>query len=67
MTDDFLRHHPQREAILKGRVRFNAAEARTIYPELDFLPGRRTGYAPCICGKKCDIACYKHIMGVEKL
>ena len=35
--------------------------------ELDFLPSRSTGYAPCICGKKCDIACYKHIMGVTEL
>ena len=67
ITEDFLRDHPQREAILKGRQRFDAAAARAIYPALEFLPSRTTGYAPCICGKKCDIACYKHIMGVEKL
>lgn len=67
MTADFLREHPQREAILKGEMRFDAASARAIYPAMDFLPSKRTGYAPCICGKKCDIACYKHIMGVKEL
>ena len=67
ITDDFLREHPQREAIVKGEMRFDAESARAIYPEMDFLPSRRTGYAPCICGKKCDIACYKHIMGVTEL
>ena len=67
MTADFLREHPQREAILKGEMRFDAASARAVYPAMDFLPSKRTGYAPCICGKKCDIACYKHIMGVKEL
>ena len=67
MTADFLREHPQREAIVKGEMRFDAASARAIYPKLDFLPSKRTGYAPCICGKKCDIACYKHLMGVKDL
>lgn len=67
ITDRFLAEHPQREAILKGKMRFDAESARKLYPQLDFLPSRRTGYAPCICGKKCDIACYKHIMGVTEL
>ena len=67
MTADFLREHPQREAIVKGEMRFDAASARAIYPAMDFLPSKRTGYAPCICGRKCDIACYKHIMGVKEL
>lgn len=67
MTDSFLTGHPDRETIIKGEMKFDADSARAIYRELDFLPSRSTGYAPCICGKKCDIACYKHIMGVEKL
>ena len=67
ITDEFLKDHPERDAILRGEKRFDAVSAREIYPELDFLPSRATGYAPCICGKKCDIACYKHIMGVDSL
>lgn len=67
ITDDFLKNHPERDAILSGEKRFDAVSARKIYPKLDFLPSRATGYAPCICGKKCDIACYKHIMGVDSL
>lgn len=67
MAEDFLLGHPEREAILNGEKRFDAESARELYKYLDFLPSRPTGYAPCICGKKCDIACYKHIMGVREL
>lgn len=67
ITEEFLKGNPDREAILKGEKRFDAESARKLYRELDFLPSRSTGYAPCICGKKCDIACYKHIMGVTEL
>lgn len=67
ITEEFLKDHPDRDAILDGRARFDAESARALYKALDFLPSRSTGYAPCICGKKCDIACYKHIMGVTEL
>lgn len=67
ITESFLKGHPDRDAILNGEKRFDAESARALYRELDFLPSRATGYAPCICGKKCDIACYKHIMGVTEL
>ena len=67
MTDDFLKDNPDREAIINGDYRFDAISARAIYPELQFLPKTNWGYAPCLCGKKCDIACYKHIMGVKEL
>ncbi len=61
MNDRVLRDHPQREAILNGDVRFDAQSARAIYPHLRFMPSRTTGYVPCLCGKKCDIACYQHL------
>ena len=63
ITDDFLKNHPEREAILNGEKRFDAESAREIYKEMDFLPNTQWGYAPCLCGKKCDIACYKHLKG----
>ena len=63
MTDDFLKDHPEKEAILNGEKRFDSESARAIYPELEFLPKTQWGYAACICGKKCDIACYKHLKG----
>ena len=65
MTEDFLRGHPERDAILRGEKRFDAESARAIYPKLNFLPNTQWGYAPCLCGKKCDIACYKHLTGKE--
>ena len=63
ITDDFLKGNPERDAILNGEKRFDAVSAREIYKEMDFLPKTQWGYAPCICGKKCDIACYKHLKG----
>jgi len=65
MTDDFLKGHPEREAILNGEKRFDANSARQIYKELDFLPNTQWGYAPCLCGRKCDIACYNHLKGAK--
>lgn len=66
MTEDFLKDDPRREAILKGECRFNAESARAIYPQLDFLPDF-CGYSPCLCGKSCDAACYKHLKEVGAL
>ena len=63
ITDDFLKDNPEREAILNGEKRFDANSAREIYKELNFLPNTQWGYSPCLCGRKCDIACYKHIKG----
>ncbi len=63
MTEEFLKDHPEREAILSGEKRFDAVSAREIYPAMNFLPNTQWGYAPCLCGRKCDIACYKHLVG----
>ena len=63
ITEDFLKGNPEREAILNGEKRFDAESAREIYKEMDFLPNTQWGYSPCLCGRKCDIACYKHIKG----
>ncbi|MBQ4599238.1 MAG: 4Fe-4S binding protein [Clostridia bacterium] len=63
MTEDFLKGDPEREAILNGEKRFNAESARKIYKEMNFLPNTQWGYSPCLCGRKCDIACYKHLKG----
>lgn len=61
MPKDFLEGHPEREAILNGEKRFDAESARAIYPKLDFLPNTQWGYAPCLCGRSCDVACYNHL------
>ena len=63
ISDEFLKGHPEREAILNGQKRFDAVSAREIYKHLNFLPNTQWGYSPCLCGRKCDIACYKHIKG----
>ena len=65
MTEDFLKDDPEREAILNGEKRFDAVSARALYPKLNFLPRTQWGYAPCLCGKKCDVACYRHLTGKE--
>lgn len=61
LTDEFLKDDPRREAILDGREHFTRESARALYPKLDFLPSHATGYAPCLCGRKCDTACYHHL------
>ena len=63
MTKEFLADHPDRAAILNGDYRFDAESARAIYKEMDFLPNTQWGYSPCLCGRACDIACYKHLVG----
>lgn len=63
MTDDFLADDPERDAILNGEKRFDAKSAREIYKKMDFLPNTQWGYSPCLCGRKCDVACYRHIKG----
>ena len=63
MPEEFLADHPDREAILNGEYRFDAESARAIYKEMDFLPNTQWGYSPCLCGRACDIACYKHLVG----
>ena len=63
MPEDFLKDHPERDAILNGEKRFDAESAREIYKELDFLPKTQWGYVPCLCARKCDMACYRHLKG----
>ena len=63
MTDAFLKDHPDRDAILNGEKRFDAASAREIFKDMKFLPNTHWGYSPCLCGRACDIACYRHLIG----
>ena len=61
ITEDTLKDHPEREAILSGEKRFDAQSAKEIYPELKFLPTTHFGYVPCLCGKSCETVCYRHL------
>ena len=63
MTDEFLKGHPEREDIINGRKHFDAESARALYPHMNFLPNTQWGYSPCLCGRKCDMACYRHLVG----
>jgi len=67
MKESFLAGDPRREAILNGDFRFDAKLARELYPELDFLPSRSTGYAGCLCGRRCDTVCYRHLKAKGRL
>ena len=61
MDKDFLAGVPEKEAIISGNKHFSREEAREIYKKINFLPSKPTGYIPCICGKACDMACYRHL------
>lgn len=67
MKDDCLGDEPERDAILNGSKRFDAESASQIYDKLDFLPQTQYGYVPCLCGKKCEVICYKHLKEVGRI
>lgn len=67
ITDDFLKDHPEREAILNGEKRFDSQSALEIYDSLKILPNTHFGYVPCLCGKSCETVCYKHLKEVGKI
>ena len=67
MTDDFLKEHPERDAILNGEKRFDKESATALYPSLDFLPNTHFGYVPCLCAKGCETVCYEHLKKENKI
>jgi len=67
ITDDFLKDNPEREAILNGEKRFDSESAKEIYPYLKFLPNTHFGYVPCLCGKSCEMVCFKHLKEAGKI
>lgn len=67
MTADFLKDNPEKDAIINGEKRFDSESAQKIYGDLKFLPNTHFGYVPCLCGKKCETACYKHLKEVGVL
>ena len=67
ITDDFLKDHPEREAILNGEKRFDRESATEIYDKRKILPNTHFGYVPCLCGKACETACYKHLKEVGRI
>jgi len=67
MTEDFLKDHPEREAIINGEKQFDSEGAKAIYEQLNFLPATHFGYMPCLCGKSCETVCYQHLKEVGKL
>lgn len=64
MTENFLKDNPEKDAIINGEKRFDSESAQKIYGDLKFLPNTHFGYVPCLCGKKCETACYKHLKEV---
>lgn len=67
ITDDFLKDHPERDAILNGEKRFDKESAIEIYDKIKILPNTHFGYVPCLCGKSCETVCYKHLKEVGRI
>jgi len=67
MTDEFLKGHPEKEAIINGEKKFDSQSANEIYPQLNFLPKTHFGYVACLCGKSCETICYKHLKEQGKI
>lgn len=67
INDDFLKNNPERNEILNGEKRFDKESALEIYDSLKILPNTHFGYVPCLCGKKCETVCYKHLKEVGRI
>ena len=67
ITENFLKNHPEREAIINGDKKFDKDSAIDIYPHLNFLPNTQFGYVPCLCAKSCEAICYKHLKEAHKI
>ncbi len=67
ITDEFLNDLPEREAILNGEKKFDKDSALEIYDSLKILPNTHFGYVPCLCGKQCEMSCYKHLKEVGRI
>jgi epoxyqueuosine reductase QueG len=67
MGEDFLKDHPEREAIINGEKRFDKESAEAIYNQLNFLPKTHFGYLACLCGKSCETVCYQHLKEQGKI
>ncbi len=67
ITEETLKGHPEREAIINGEKRFDAQSAQAIYPALNFLPQTHFGYLACLCGKPCETVCYKRLKEQGKI
>jgi len=61
MTEKYLEQMKERQDVLDGSARFDEKSAKEIFPLLQFLPPTHYGYVPCLCGKKCLRACYRHL------
>lgn len=67
INDDFLKGNPERDAVLNGEKHFDSESAKKMYDELHFLPNTHFGYVPCLCGKKCETVCYKHLKEIGRI
>lgn len=67
MSEDFLKDHPEKQAIINGEKVFDSQSAQEIYPQLNFLPKTHFGYVACLCGKACETICYNHLKEEGKL
>lgn len=67
IDENFLKDHPEREAILNGEKKFDKESALEIYDKLKILPNTHFGYVPCLCGKSCETVCYHHLKEVGRI
>lgn len=67
ITDEFLKDHPERKAILNAEKKFDKESALEIYDQLKILPNTHLGYVACLCAKKCETVCYKHLKEVGRI
>ena len=52
---------PDREKVMSGEARLTREESIQVMNDCYYYPPIKQGYAPSICGRACDRACYVHL------
>ncbi len=61
MPPDAFSDIPDRLEIIAGEADITPERAKEILEEIHFYPAIKHNYAPSICGRACDMACYIHL------
>ncbi|MBQ3866461.1 MAG: hypothetical protein II776_06120, partial [Clostridia bacterium] len=61
MPPDAYADLPDRMEIITGRARMTEEKARAILKETWFYPPAQHSFRCSICGRACDMACYRHL------
>ena len=61
MPPDAFPERPDRLEIIAGEAKMTPEKAREILKDIWFSPPAQHSFRCSICGRACDMACYRHL------